>query len=94
MLQVTSTAATTLAAARAENGLPDHFGVRISATESNTSKPAFQLGFVEEAQEGDQIREAEGTRVFVAPEVAPSLDNAILDVEESGRLILTAGSEG
>jgi Fe-S cluster assembly iron-binding protein IscA len=94
MLQVTSTAATTLAAARAQNGLPEHFGVRISATAANTSQPAFQFGFVEEALEGDQIREAEGTRVFVAPEVADSLDNAILDVEETGRLVLMAADEG
>lgn len=94
MLQVTSTAATTLAAARAQNGLPEHFGVRISATGTNTNQAAYQFGFVEEAQEGDQIREAEGTRVFVAPEVAPSLDNAVLDVEETGRLILTASDEG
>lgn len=89
MLQVTSTAATTLAMARAQNGLPDHFGVRISASDANTERAAYRFGFVEEAEEGDQIREAEGTRVFVAPEVADSLDDAVLDVEESGRLILT-----
>ncbi|MGH9035150.1 MAG: Fe-S cluster assembly protein HesB [Acidimicrobiia bacterium] len=86
---MTTTAATTLAAARAENGLPEHFGVRISAASANSSQAAFQFGFVEEPLAGDQVTETEGTRVFVAEEVAAPLDDAVLDVEDTGRLILT-----
>jgi Fe-S cluster assembly iron-binding protein IscA len=90
MLQVTPSAASTLAGARAQEGLPDHFGVRIfaGATATPDMKSAYQFGFVEAPETSDQVTEAEGTRVFVAPEVADSLENALLDAEE-GRLILT-----
>jgi Fe-S cluster assembly iron-binding protein IscA len=91
MLQVTSSAASTLAGARAQQGLPDHFGVRIFASASATpdTRSPYQFGFVEEPETNDQVAEAEGTRVFVAPEVADSLEHAVLDIEETGRLILT-----
>lgn len=91
MLEVTSGAASTLAGARAEQGLPDHFGVRIYAdtTASPDTRTTYQFGFVEEPGAYDQVAEAEGTRVFVAPEVADSLENALLDAGDTGRLILT-----
>ena len=91
MLQVTSSAASTLAGARARQGLPDDFGVRIfaRATATPDMKSAYQFGFVEQPQTDDQVTEAEGTRVFVAPEVAPTLENSVLDAEEeTGRLVL------
>ncbi|MGH9038953.1 MAG: hypothetical protein ACRDZ3_01850 [Acidimicrobiia bacterium] len=90
MLQVTNSAASTLAGARAQQGLPDHFGVRIfaNATATSDTKSPYQFGFVEEPVADDQVAEVEGTRVFVAPEVAESLDSAVLDTEETGRLIL------
>jgi Fe-S cluster assembly iron-binding protein IscA len=88
MLKVTSSAATTLADARADKGLPEHFGVRICAVGSN-GQSGYQLGFVEEPDAGDEVTETDGTRIYVAPEVAVPLDGAVLDVEESGRLILT-----
>jgi Fe-S cluster assembly iron-binding protein IscA len=89
MLQVTRSAASILAGARAQEGLPDHFGVRIFAGAAATPdmKSAYQFGFVEEPGTSDQVTEAEGTPVFVAPEVADSLENAVLDTEED-RLIL------
>lgn len=89
MLQVTSRAATTLADARAQIGAPDHFGVRVFASVTPEAKSAFQFDFVEGPVEGDQVGETEGTRFFVAPEVAEPLENAVLDAEETGRLVLT-----
>lgn len=91
MLQVTSSAASVLAGTRAREGLPDHFGVRIfaGATATPDTRSAFQFGFVEQPQPNDQVTEAEGTRVFVAPEVAPALESSVLDAEEAGGLILT-----
>jgi Fe-S cluster assembly iron-binding protein IscA len=93
MLQMTSQAAATLSRARANEGLPEHFGVRIFANpapETNsTQKAAYGFGFVEAPLPGDAIGEAEGTTYFVAPEVAPSLEDVVLDVAESGNLVLT-----
>lgn len=88
MLHVTSTAAMALADARAEKGLPEHFGVRISSAGSN-GHTAYQLGFVEEPLADDDVTETDGTRVFVAAEVVEPLDGAVLDVAETGRLTLT-----
>ena len=89
MLQVTRSAASTLAGARAQQGLPDHFGVRIFASATPDMKSALQFGFAAEPETDDLVAETEGTRVFVAPEVAPALENSVLDTEETGGLILT-----
>jgi Fe-S cluster assembly iron-binding protein IscA len=93
MLQMTSQAAATLSRARENEGLPEHFGVRIFAApppEANSSqKAAYGFGFVEGPEAGDAVGEAEGTNYFVAPEVADSLENVVLDVAETGNLVLT-----
>lgn len=95
MLQVTSQAAHTLTRAREREGLPENFGVRIFAapspeTNSNSApKAVFGFGFVDGPQEGDEIGEAEGTSYYVAPEVAAPLDGVVLDVADSGNLVLT-----
>jgi hypothetical protein len=47
---------------------------------------------VEAPQAGDAIGEAEGTTYYVAPEVAPALEDVVLDVAESGNLVLTHSS--
>lgn len=93
MLQMTTQAAATLTRARDKEGLPEHFGVRIFAApspETNASQTAaYGFGFVEGPQEGDTVGETEGTNYFVAPEVADSLANVVLDVAETGNLVLT-----
>lgn len=91
MLQVSSSAASMLANVRVQRGLADDVGIRISAapaTDGNGTN--LRLGFVEAPLEGDQVTETEGTRVFVAPELAEALDTAMLDTaEDSDRLIIT-----
>jgi len=99
MLQVTSQAAQTLTRAREKEGIPETFGVRIFAApapESNShSSPqqaVFGFGFVDGPQEGDEVGETEGTTYYVAPEVAAPLNDVVLDVAESGNLVLTRGA--
>lgn len=92
MLQVSTNAASLLANARSDQGLPEHVGVRISVSPSVDGAAAvnLQLGFAEAPEPGDQVTESEGTRVFVAPELADALDRTMLDTtEDSGKLILT-----
>jgi Fe-S cluster assembly iron-binding protein IscA len=95
MLQMTRQAAATLNRAREQEGLPEHFGVRIFAApgpESNSNsagKAMFGFGFVDGPQDGDAVGETEGTSYYVAPEVAETLDNVVLDVAETGNLVLT-----
>lgn len=93
MLQMTTEAAATLTRARAQEGLPEHFGVRIFAapdpTSNSSNRPVFGFGFVEGPEAGDAVGEAEGTPYYVAPEVAPALDDVVLDVADTGSLVLT-----
>jgi Fe-S cluster assembly iron-binding protein IscA len=96
MLQVTSQAAATLNRAREKEGLPESFGVRIfaapdpSANSHQTS--VYGFGFVEAPQAGDAVGETDGTPYYVAPEVADSLNDVVLDVAETGNLVLTRGA--
>jgi hypothetical protein len=76
MLQVSESAATTLADTRSQIGIPDHFGLRIFRGVSD-GKAAFAFDFVEEPEVG----EVEQTRYFVAPEVAAPLPDAVLDTD-------------
>ena len=80
MLQVTESAATTLAGTRSQIGIPDHFGLRIFRGVSD-GKAAFAFDFVEEPEDGDEVGEVEQTRYFVASEVAAPLADAVLDTE-------------
>jgi Fe-S cluster assembly iron-binding protein IscA len=80
MLQVTQSAAITLADTRSQIGIPDHFGLRIFRGVSD-GQSAFAFDFVEQPQDGDQVGETEETRFFVAPEVAAPLADAVLDAE-------------
>ena len=97
MLQVTSQAAATLNRAREQEGLPETFGVRIFAApdpssnshQTSSQRSVYGFGFVEAPQEGDAVGETDGTPYYVAPEVADSLNDVVLDVAESGNLVLT-----
>src|SRR5437764_134898 len=80
MLQLTESAATTLADTRSEIGVPQHFGLRIFRGVSD-GKAAFAFDFVEAPEDGDEVGEVEETRYFVAPEVAAPLADAVLDAE-------------
>ena len=82
MLQVTTSAATTLSDARTQVGLPDHFGIRIFRGVTD-GRSAFEFDFVEEPEDGDEVGEIQDTRYYVAPEVARPLANAVLDAEET-----------
>jgi Fe-S cluster assembly iron-binding protein IscA len=93
MLQMTSQAAATLTHAREREGLPETYGVRIFANpgpdQNSSQRAAYGFGFVDGPQDGDEVGEADGTPYYVAPEVAPSLDGVVLDVADSGNLVLT-----
>jgi len=80
MLQVTESAATTLADTRSRIGVPDHFGLRIFRGQTD-GRSAFAFDFAEDPQDGDEVGQIEQIRYFVAPEVAGPLADAVLDAE-------------
>ena len=70
----------------AAEGLPDGGGVRISAQDVGDST-GLGLAVAPMPGEDDQVIEEEGARVFVAPEVAPFLEDKVLDAEHEGSSI-------
>ncbi|HKY75197.1 MAG TPA: hypothetical protein VJS45_03585 [Acidimicrobiia bacterium] len=93
MLQVTSQAVQTLNRAREKEGLPENFGVRIFAapdpSANSQQASVYGFGFVEGPRDGDAVGQTDGTPYYVAPEVADSLDDVVLDVADTGNLVLT-----
>ncbi|HEY3669977.1 MAG TPA: hypothetical protein VGN51_03505 [Acidimicrobiia bacterium] len=78
MLQVTARAATILKEARSRRGVPETFGLRVAQSTSNSQSPVH-LEFTEEPAPGDQVGEANGLRLFVAPEIAEPLTEQAID---------------
>ena len=98
MLQVTSQAAETLTRAREKEGLPENFGVRIFAAPdpgaNSQQASVYGFGFVDGPQDGDAVGQTDGTPYYVAPEVADTLNDVVLDVAETGNLVLTRSPGG
>ena len=92
MLKVTQAAAVQLAEVREAQGLPDTVGIRLFGESRPAGEVAVGLAFAEVPAGDDQVTETDGTRVFVAPEVADTLSSSTLDVQETpegARLVLT-----
>lgn len=97
MLQLTHAAAVELAGTRRARGLPDTAGLRVFGEPTPEGELALGVNFVEVPAEDDQITEREGTRVFIAPEVAAPLAAAALDVQqtpEGTKLVITEQEPG
>jgi iron-sulfur cluster assembly protein len=73
-------------AMNAAEGLPESGGLRISAQDLGDST-GLGLAVTPLPSEDDQVIEEEGARVFVAAEVAPFLDDKVLDAEQQGSSI-------
>jgi Fe-S cluster assembly iron-binding protein IscA len=82
MLQVTNRAAMLLKTARSEQSVPEEYGVRVQAPDESRGG-AVSLKFTPAPVEGDQVQEADGVRVFVAPEVAEPLADQVMDLRET-----------
>jgi iron-sulfur cluster assembly protein len=81
MLQCTAAAAATLDQVREEQGLPETCGLRVFPADAGDGQVSLGLGFAEEPQDGDQVAETHGTKLFVAPEIADQLSGMALDIE-------------
>jgi iron-sulfur cluster assembly protein len=97
MLQLTHAAAAEIGEVRRAQGLPDTVGLRVFGEPRAGGEMALGLTFAEVPAEDDQVTEQEGTRVFIAPEVAAPLSSAALDVAETPegtKLVLTEQEAG
>jgi Fe-S cluster assembly iron-binding protein IscA len=97
MLQLTPAAAAEVAEARRAQGLPEEVGVRVFGEAEPDGELRVGLAFAELPAEDDQVTERDGTRLFVAPEVAATLASSAIDVVETANgteLVLTQVSPG
>ncbi|MGH3029365.1 MAG: HesB/IscA family protein [Gaiellaceae bacterium] len=85
MLTLTSNAAEAVKTiAEASPELPNDSGLRIQAEPTGEGQVSFELAMVESPDEGDQVIEEAGARVFVEPEAALILEDKILDATVAG----------
>lgn len=95
MLTLTPSAAEALTMARSQQGIPDDASLRVAAAPTgNGEQPGITLGFVDQPMDGDQVGDAHGLTICVAPEVADSLSGAKIDTQTEGdqtRLVLVPG---
>lgn len=59
------------------------YGLRVRASAGGCSGPKYQLGLDEKAEEGDQVVESNGFKIFIDPESAEFVNSASLDFIES-----------
>jgi Fe-S cluster assembly iron-binding protein IscA len=84
MLQLTSRAADHLVQIRRERGVDERASARLVQKEKGVS-----LTFVMAPRDGDLLAQDTGVRLYVAPEVADTLEQATIDVrEEEGKSML------
>jgi Fe-S cluster assembly iron-binding protein IscA len=81
MLTITETAVEALDSIVQSAPVSDDAGVRISRQISDDGQPALGISLVEAPQPSDQVLEIEGEHVpvFVEADVAPELEDKVLD---------------
>jgi Fe-S cluster assembly iron-binding protein IscA len=81
MIEVTQGATALLNKVRAAKGIPNSYGLRFYQETAGDGEAAVGIAFAEAPGENDQVITEQDVPVYIAPEVAPELGNAVLDVE-------------
>jgi len=81
MIEVTQGATNLVNELRAAQGIPDSYGLRFYSQAVADGTAAVGIAFAQGPGEGDQIITEKALPVYVAPEVAHELGDAVLDVE-------------
>ena len=79
MLQCTKAAASTIRQLRERQGIPETYGLRVFPARTPSGEVSLALDFAEAPDDGDQVNERHGQKLFVAPEVAEELSDLALD---------------
>ncbi len=85
MLTLSPTAANALTETKTRQNIPNDASLRVAhAPAIDGERSGITLGFVDAPQAGDQVGEAHGLAICVAPEVADDLDGAQIDIKQQG----------
>ena len=97
MLQITDTAASAFREILAQEDVPGQ-AIRLVPERKSDGQAGISLEAIDEPAPADAQAEAKGVRVVVSPELAPKLDDAVLDANptEQGTefFIRQQGSDG
>lgn len=85
MITLTETAAKKLAELRLEEGKPE-WGLRVRVVGGGCSGFSYEIGWEEQAAEGDNVVESRGVRVYVDPMSAPYLAGSEIDYVDNQML--------
>ncbi len=83
MLKLSENAAAALENIRRIEGIPESHGIRLTGGQQPTGDVEVRLEFVEAPPEDDQVTEQAGIEVYVDPEVADPLSDAVMDVQDT-----------
>jgi iron-sulfur cluster assembly protein len=86
MLTVSPEAAQAITGLVSRPGVPEGAGLKMSPRTEPGEPTAIEVSLADSPTESDQVIEEQGAQVFVANELAPALDDKMLDatVEQDG----------
>ena len=85
MLTLSPTAANALTETKTRQNIPNDASLRVApAPAIDGEQSGITLGFVDAPHAGDQVGEAHGLAICVAPEVADDLNGAQIDIKQHG----------
>ncbi len=85
MIALTETAAKKVTDLRLEEGKPE-WGLRIRVVGGGCSGMSYELGWEEQAAEGDDVVESHGIKVYVDKESVPYLAGSEIDFVENNMM--------
>jgi Fe-S cluster assembly iron-binding protein IscA len=97
MLHLSPTAVAVINELRRAEGVPDSHGIRLDGLPSPEGAVQIRLAFQESPAPKDVVGEAEGTKIFVAENLAAPLENALIDAGTDGQggpLVLKLDRDG
>jgi iron-sulfur cluster assembly protein len=94
MLQLSNNAATAIRNLVERPDLAEVSGLRLTGDEAGSGRLSVTTADLPE--EGDQVVEDQGARVYLEPDVAMMLDDKVLDatVDDQGRISFLIGAQG
>lgn len=84
-MEVTEAAAEVIETLREEAGAPEGVGLRMVAVAGDDGTQSIGLAFAPEPEEGDQVTEQSGIKVYVQDELSDRLSEAVLDARDTDK---------
>lgn len=81
MVEISQGATELLNAVRSAEGIPETYGVRFYSETDGDGESAVGIAFAQGPVTGDEVAMAKDLPVYVAPEVAQEVSEAVLDVD-------------